>query len=270
MDQPLYDIYFTGQLIEGTDQETAQANLAKLFKADPANVARYFTGKAVPLKRGVDKTAALKYKAALHKAGMMVAFKAHQADSAEPASKPAPPAATQAAAASPAPTAPKPTPQTSGDSIPQTAQPVAESPGSFSLAAAGSDLLTESERDHTDPREVDTSNIKMVSAFMQPEPENKEEPPAPDTSHISVAGAGADLLVDKPEPPPPLPLNLDDITLAPAGTELEQIKDELPPLDPDTSAISMAEVGADILPDKNTEPAPTAPSTDHIQLSEND
>ena len=102
---------------------------------------------------------------------------------------------------------------------------------------------------------------------MEPEPEVKETPPAPDTSHLTAAAAGEDLLVDKPEPPPPLTLDLDSMTLAPAGSELEQLKDDLPALDPDTSALSIAQVGADVLEGQVKETPPPAPNTDHLSVS---
>ncbi len=248
MDQPLYDIIFTGQLVEGIETDTAKNNLATLFKTTPANVEKIFNGKPQPLKRGVDKPQALKYKAALHKAGLLVAFKAHQApDQAAPA------------AANPAP------PTDINQPEPAPAAAIAED--DWSLAPTGSDLLKANERQQTPDIEVDTSNIKMVSAFMEPEAEVKEVPPAPDTAHISVAAAGEDLLTEKPEAPPPLPLDLDAITLAPPGSDLEQLDESLPPLDPDTSNISIADVGADILEGQVKEAPPAAPNTDHISVA---
>lgn len=233
MDQPLYDVFFTGKLVEGADPNTARDSFAKLFKASPEAVEKFFNGKAQALKRGVNKEEALKYKAALHKAGMMVAFKAHQ---------------TEASAAAP--------------------QPAVAGEEDWSLAPVGSDVLKPDERHDVAPREIDTSAIKMVSAFATVEEEAKPVPPAPDTSHISVAQAGEDLLVDKPEAPPPLPLDLDSITLAPPGTELEELHDDLPPLDPDISGLSMAEAGVDILEGQPKKQPPPAPNTDHIKVAE--
>lgn len=253
MDQPLYDIYFTGQLVEGIDTSTAKANLASLFKTTAENVAKIFNGKPQALKRGVNKAEALKYKAALHKAGLLVAVKAHQAAAANSQPKP-----------SPIPAAATPTPTPTATPIPTPAAKTEDE--DWTLAPAGSDVLKENERKTVAERDIDTSNIKMVSAFMDIEPEAKITPPAPNTAHISVALAGEDLLVDKPQPPPPLPLNLDGITLAPPGTELEELHDDLPPLNPDISGISIAEVGADIL-ENEPKQAPPPPNTDHISVA---
>ena len=164
MDQPLYDIIFTGQLVEGIDTDTAKTNLASLFKTTPANVEKIFKGKPQPLKRGVDKTQALKYKAALHKAGLLVSFTAHQATSEAPVAQPA----AQATTPSPAAAASQ------------------EQEDNWSLAPTGSDLLKTNERKQTSDVVVDTSNIKMVSAFMEPETVVKDVPPAPVTGHISI------------------------------------------------------------------------------------
>ena len=231
MDQPLYDIFFTGQLVEGTDPQSAKQNLAKIFKTTPEAVAKLFTGKPKPLKRGIEKPEALKYKAALHKAGLLVAFKAHQVDT-------------------------TPTEVTTNTS--QTED--------WSLAPVGKELLKANERHEIPERDIDTSNIKMVSDFAIPEPEPKLTPPAPNTSHLSAAAAGEDLIVDKPAPSPPPPLKLEGITLAPPGTDLEELHHDLPPLNPDISALSIAQLGVDILEGELKEPAPAAPNTDHISV----
>ncbi|ARN75381.1 hypothetical protein [Oceanicoccus sagamiensis] len=260
MDQPLFDIIFTGQLVEGTDTDSAKSNLATLFKTSADNVEKIFNGKPQALKRGVDKAQALKYKAALHKAGLLVAFKAHQAASEAPAAKPQAPEQSQYQP-------PQQAPQHPSQQAETAAAPAQKAEDDWSLAPAGSDLLKDNERQQSPEVAVDTSNIKMVSAFMEPEPEVKAVPPAPDTRHLSAAAVGEDLLTEKPEAPPPLPLNLDNISLAPAGTELEQLQDQRPPLDPDISGISIAEAGADLLEGQVKPPPPPAPNTDHMSVA---
>lgn len=241
MNQPLYDIYFTGQLVEGTDIATGKANLAKLFKASPENVQKFFNGKPHLLKRAVDKPAALKYKAALHKAGLLVAFKAHQSSVSTPT-------ATTATAA-------------------HTTKPDNQREPALSLAPVGTEVLTASERPSIKTQEIDTSAIKMVSAFMDPTPEQKTIPPAPDTRHMSIAAAGSDLLTDQPETPQPPPVDTSAITLAPAGTELEELHDKATPLNPDTSKLSIAPPGSDLREGQPPSPTKPAPNTEHIRLA---
>ncbi len=245
MEEPRYDVYFTGKLVEGADPDTARATFAKLFKASPEAAAKFFTGKPQLLKRDVSKAEALKHKAALHKAGMMAAFKAHTETSAAPAG-------------------------TRGEAAEQPASraPAADNDGGWSLAPAGSGVLKPEERREIAPRDIDTSNIKLASVFDTPESLSEPEPPPPDTSHLSVAQAGEDLLAERPEDPPPLPLDLDAITLAPPGTELEELHDDLPPLNPDISGLSLAQAGADILEGQSRPAPPPPPNTDHLKVEE--
>lgn len=245
MDQLLYDIFFGGQLVKGTDPEQAKQAFAQLFKSSPDKVEKFFTGTPLPLKRGVDKAAALKYKATLHKAGMIVVFRAHQAEQADTvtASSPQAPGAGRT-----------------------VNEPLAAEE-SWSLAPVGSDVLKESEKQAVEAREVDTSAIKLASTFMEPEIEEKPYVPAPDISHISAAPVGEDLLVNKPEPPPPLPVDISDMDLAPPGSDLEQLKDDIPEVNPDTSTLSVAPAGAELLEGQPKTEPPPAPNTDHLGLS---
>lgn len=251
MDQPLYDVFFTGQLVEGTDLATAKSNFAKLFKSSPEHLEKLFSGKPQAIKRGVDKAEALKFKAALHKAGLLIAFKAHQI---------AKPDATPATTTSAAPEQPE-----SSTAAPTTNSPQASN-DDWSVAPTGSDVLAAHERKPVQAQNIDTSAIKMVSAFAEAEVETKPAPPAPDTSHISVAQVGEDLLLEKPEPPPALPLDLENLSLAPAGADLEELRPELPALNPDISDLSIAEAGADLLKEQQNPPPPPAPNTDHITI----
>ena len=244
-EQPLFDIVFTGQLVEGTSSEEAQANLAQLFKTTPDKTAQYFTGKPKALKRGVDKATAMKYKAALHKAGLVVAFKAHSSTNIESTGP-----STSASPAS----------STSADQATGNL-------GSLTIAPAGTQILSTQERQPVVEADIDTSNIKMVSAFMEPEPEIKAAPPAPNTSHISVAPVGEDILEEQSPEAPELDLNLDDITLAPPGADLDELQPDVELLEPDISGINLAESGGEILSDGEKAPAPPpAPDTSHITL----
>jgi hypothetical protein len=240
MDQQRYDIYFTGKIAGGISEEVAQQNLATLFKTSVDKISRLFNGKPQLLKKGMDKAATVKYKAAFEGAGLVVAFK-------------------KVAAVTPVPA--------SGQQVPST--PV-EAAGSMTLAPPGSDVLREDERIAIPEVTIDTSNIKLVSTFMEIEAQEKPATAPPDTSHIKVAEVGVDLLEEKPAPSPPLDLNLDDISLAPVGSDLEELHDDLPPLDPDISGITLAEVGADVLPDKEEKPVPPAPNIDHLSVADNE
>jgi len=110
----------------------------------------------------------------------------------------------------------------------------------LSVADAGSDLLAPHERREHIPAEIDTSHIRLLSAFAEPAADQRPPPAAaPDTSHITIAEAGADLLPDRePASPPPAP-DTGHLSLAPPGAQLEELRDRRPPLAPDTSALAL-------------------------------
>ncbi len=254
MSEPRYDILFAGETLGGTDRNTVADNLGRLFKATPETVARLMGGGTHVLKRGTDRETALKYESAMERAGARAILReaSSEAVPAAPAQSPAAPAAAPArtATAQPAHAA---------------AKAVAE-PG-FSLAPPGADVLAPHERRTVQAVAVDTSGISIASVFMTEPTYNRPPlPPAPDTSHISIAAPGADLLEchHAPAPPPPpdiaalsvaapgerlapkderppvaLP-DLEGITLAPPGTPLEEIRPERKPVNPDTRGLSLA------------------------------
>ena len=258
MDSVRYDIYFTGKLVEGCAPEQAQQQFAQLFKMTPEKASKLFTGQPQLIKRGVEKTEALKYKQALHKAGMLTAFKAHQPPAAQ---------ATVSPSAQPAPT---PDTQSTPASPPQAAQQAPASTNAnqtLTLAPAGSSVLNDDERETSPDRDIDTSAIKLVSPFMEPEPAaSPPAPDAPDTSHLNLAATGADILEGYHEEVIELDLDLSSMDLAPAGELLEQLKDDRPSVNPDISQISLAEQGADLLEGQAEKIIPPAPDTSHLSI----
>jgi hypothetical protein len=236
MDESRYDILFGGELLPGHEPGAVAENLGKLFKANPETVAKLMGGGVHALKRGADRDTALKYQAAMQRAGAKAILRevSGLAEGQSAASREAVPS--------------EPAPQ----------------PSAITLAPVGGDLLAESERRRIEAVDVDTSHIKLASVFAAG-PEREAPPPAPDVSHISVAAPGADLLPERaPEeaPPPPdtsalsiaepgarlgpederpaLPeIDLSAITLAPPGAALEELRPQRTPLNPDTSALGL-------------------------------
>lgn len=243
----LYDIYFAGNLVEGVSQEQARSNVGALFKADEKTLDALFSGKAQLLKKGIDKASAIKYKAAMHKAGAMITVRAHRAET-----------TTDTTTAS--------NPQPQSKSQPVKTASLADS-NHLSLAPAGSDVLTEDERHVIDALEIDTSNLQMESPFSEPEIDTTPPPPAPDTSHISIAPVGEDI--------PHLESNqvlvepdISNISSSPEGTDFSDCHgDDLPIMEPDITGISIAPSGSDLIEDEYKKPdPPPPPSTDHLQL----
>jgi uncharacterized membrane protein YhaH (DUF805 family) len=69
MTEARFKILFSGDLMPGAQLEVVQANLARLFKADPARIAALFSGKAVEIKRDLSEAQAEQYLKALQQAG---------------------------------------------------------------------------------------------------------------------------------------------------------------------------------------------------------
>lgn len=240
MDSPRYDIYLTGKLAEGVAPAAASAQLAALFKSTPEAMAALLTGKPQLLKRGVDKATALKYRDALQRIGVLVAFKAQPA----------------------APSQPTATPTTT----PAPASPATPAAAAITLAPAGGDLLSEAERSRPPLVALDTSAYQLAPlAAAQPAPTPLVA--APDTSHLSLTAAGSDVLTDaERERPPAMAPNVSDFSLAPVGTDLAEAA---PPAGsaPDTSHLSLAPADAGPLAGVRL-PLPAAPNTDHLQLAD--
>ena len=249
MTETLYDIYLTGKLLENTDAGTAQQHLAVLFKLSDDATAKLFDGKPHIIKRAATKTDALKYKTALHKIGVLTAFRA-AADS------------NRGADSS---TASEGTQHPLSRARPAIVQADTGANQRMTIAPAGTDILTPSERQPTVVADINTSGITLASVFDEPPVAAHDTPPAPDTSHINLAEVGADLGEGTHVNFVELPIDLSHMSIAEPGADLEELKEEKELLNPDTSAISLAPAGSNLVDpvEKNT---PPAPNTDHMSL----
>lgn len=244
MDAPLYDVYLTGKLADDVSPALAAQRLAALFKSTPEAMAGLITGKTQLLKRGVDKNTALKYRDTLQNAGCEVAFKAQTIAPRESA-----PVAPQFVA--PAAVAPAPAAANSG----------------LQLAPAGADLLQPEERRAVTAVAVDISHLSV--APVGPLPHVAAAPAAaPDTSYLSLAAAGGNLLQESERAAPPAIVpDTSDLSVAEIGAPIETLKSDVAPLHPDISGLNLAPAGSDLLTEEERKHVqPAAPNTDHITL----
>lgn len=267
-----FDIIFRGDIVMGHQLVDVKLRLQQLFKTDAAKIDALFTGRPVPLKRNLDEATANKYREVLIKAGAQVQVVA--AGSVNTAPKvPVRPAAPVR-------------PTTHPDALPAaaavpvsapTAEPAAEPSGvgSWTLAPAGSDLLTPAQRAPVVPVQVDTSalSLREQAGNLIDASEVHHEPAA--QVHVpdySVAEAGADLvsaeekfdlplleidvedwgiappgsdllLASERQEAEPVQVDTSQFQLAPAGSDLGQLKPRLAPLNPDTSALKLVDEG---------------------------
>ena len=280
-----YDIFFAGKIAEGFEEAGVRAAVGKMFKANPATLEKLFSGKPQVIKRGVDKQTAIKYKAALQKAGAVPIIRASAkpqtaageedlpSSKAIPKSAPAPAqeeksggtlADRLAAMAAEEDAAPPPAPAAAAEAPPATA---ADADSSLSLAPAGSDVLREDERDVVEDLDIDTSDIELADVGEDLLLEEAEAPPpAPDTGHLSMGGVGEDIPHLENEETPVDP-DTSHLSMGEVGEDIPHLESEQEPLNPDTSDIELAPEGSDVLEDQyRKQDTASAPNTDHISL----
>jgi hypothetical protein len=232
--EPLFDICYAGELLEGQDLQSVRLKLQKLFNATPETLSKLFSGKPQILKRGCNESTALKYRQAMAKAGAKALVR---------------PAATPTSTA-----------------IPEDTKP-SETIG-LVLAPPGSDVLRPEERTAPIYADIDTSSLDIAVVGSTLGKARTETSAAPDTSHLSLADAGenaphlaADMVASQPD--------TSGISLSPEGTDLSDCSPPPPPAPTvDLSNIELAPAGADVLEQqyKKTDEA-TAPDTSHISFS---
>lgn len=226
MADPKYDIYFRGEILPGMDAAQVKAAIAKIFKADDTKLAQLFSGKVNTIKKAVDKTTAAKYQQAFKKAGAKAVITLAK-DAVVPAS---------------ADSAVVKTVSTTNSSVSKSIAAKAEAQtddSSWDILPSGSDLLKPNERRDVPDADIDTSAIKLVSPFSEPEVEAKPVPNAPDVAHISVAEVGEDMNPDRKPPAPELELDLSEFSVAEVGATLADKKEKKVPPAPDTNHIKL-------------------------------
>lgn len=216
MADPKYDIYFRGEILPGADAAQVKSAIAQIFKADAAKLAILFSGKVNTIKKSVDKATAAKYQQAFKKAGAKAVITQAKEEQSFEVPTAAPVNAQQESAVK---------------------QAIADA--NWDVLPSGSDLLKPDERRDIPNVDIDTSSIKVVSPFAEIEVENKPIPPAPDTSHISVAEVGEDMNPNKAPPATDLVLDLSSFSIAEPGAALTDEKEKKTPPAPDTSHIEL-------------------------------
>lgn len=266
----LYNIYYAGEILDGFQPEQVRSSLGQLFKAGDATLDKLFSGKPQLLKRECDRATALKYKQAMEKVGARALVReaspqAADAAKAEPAK--AQTAAERIAALAAAPDV--------GSSPAGSAAPTATATGTdedeagLKLTAEGTEVLKPEERAQEVVADIDTSGLDLDPPVDRLAAEAAAAPPAPDTSHLSMAEVGEDIptLADSAEALSP---NTEALDLAPEGTDFSDCaKPEAEPPELDLSALALSPAGSDVLDETQRKRRdPPAPDTGHIHLQD--
>ena len=184
MAEKLFDIAFSGQIVDGADLQSVKQKIGKMFKADETRLAQMFSGRRVLIKRQADEITMIKYRGAFQKAGAVCEVVDLSAET----------AGTQSATPQPV---RKPTESPENND----AEYVSKYPESDEIPQA---LLAR-------PLDVSAENIEdlvtdvaPVGSSMQYQIENIEEPVI-DISGINIAPVGSDISLNKGEEAPPPP-----------------------------------------------------------------
>lgn len=188
MSADTYEVAFSGEIAEGADLEKVKANVAQMFKADAAKLAHLFSGKRVVIKKGIDQQTAMKYQAALTKAGAVCEVANLTTDSEIVESVSAVAVETKSA------------PAESAVSRPVVSQDVKQEHSGDVPAAP-----------QTVPLDITGDQIQDLSASLAPVGSDVQDPKAEvpelqvDLSGMDMAPVGTDLgnHKEKPVPPPP-------------------------------------------------------------------
>lgn len=178
----VFEVAFSGQIAPGADLEQVKKNIGSMFKADEAKLAQLFSGKRIVIKKNIDQQTALKYQAAMQKAGAVCEVRNLSAPTPQSTPEPAAPAVSE----------PVPATQPAREAVDYADRDIPPAPQTVPLDIRGEQIADLA------------ANLAPVGSMMQDQPAPDVPPPAvPDG--ITMAPVGSDLGVEqkKNEPPPP-------------------------------------------------------------------
>ncbi|MES9850977.1 MAG: hypothetical protein ABW170_04010 [Candidatus Thiodiazotropha sp. L084R] len=237
-----YDVYFSGALLKDSDPEKVKRKIGAMFKLEGDRLERLFSGKPMPIKRGVDMDRAIKYRVAFRDAGGLVDI----VPTGQPAPTPKPPA----------PARPQQT-QTENSVAADKTQP---------LTLADGPLEVPQEPPHKEIIAPDyplSSNdgFDLSDCTVEPPPQE-----IPDISTLDLTKPGSQL--DETAEPEPLEIDTTALELDSSDDDLD---DQTPPEPPviDTHSLSLSAANQGSLEDCQTpvEAAPI-PNLDHLKIVE--
>jgi hypothetical protein len=185
MPQQTYDVIFSGQLMEGANQEEAKHQINSIFNTSADQLNKLFSGNPVTIKSGVDEETAAKYRVAFRKAGALVEI------------KPSPPTSTSS-------------------NKTQPRQPAEDISNELTLLPPNTGSLIDCAKKVSPQPIPDISNISLASPGTVLDDSSPPEAPEIDTSTLSVNPPNSGTLEDckKQIEPYPIPdishLDIDD------------------------------------------------------------
>jgi len=177
MPNQTYDVYFSGEIIDGKDPLETRRQVGNIFKIGQEQLEQLFSGKAVRIKSNVDEETASKYRGAFRNAGALIEIR---------------PASTD-----------------EGSSSAQTATDAPESTSSetLTLLPANTGSLEECASRITPQPLPDISHLSLALPGVILDESPQPEPPEIDTDSLSMEPANSGTLEDckKEVEPQPIP-----------------------------------------------------------------
>ncbi len=261
MSPDTYDVYFSGAMLRNADPEEAKRKIGAMFKLEGAKLDRLFSGKPIPIKRGVDMDQAVKFRVAFRDAGALVDIVPAGQPAPDPAARPQPP---QRPAAPLPPTAAPTAASPAAPPAPATAPPPSTSAGDSGLSLADGPLPPSPEADRT-PIPIPDFGLSAPQGFNLSDcAPPVEAAPLPDISAMNLDQAGATL--DETSLPEPLEIDTEALSLDEPGVTLIETQ-EIPPPAIDIHELSMSEAHQGSLEEYQLpmQPAPL-PDIAHLKL----
>jgi len=183
-----YDIFFSGQIIEGKELADVRQQIGRLFKANEGQLQHMFSGKPIRIKSGIDQDTAIKFRVAFRNAGALVEIKPTVQKS--PSPETAPPSAVMSGsapdAASETLTLLPPNTGTLEEYAPKIVPQ--QVPDISALTLAHEDSVIDETPD-LDPPLIDTSHLTLNpanSGSLEDCQKPVEPEPIPDTGHLHL------------------------------------------------------------------------------------
>ena len=196
MSDELFEVAFSGEILEGENLEDVKARVGKMFHADEAKVAQLFSGNRIVIKKKVDQQTAAKYKNALNKAGAVCEIMSlSPAVASAPAEPAVPPVETATASEPAAAETSSPAPQEAVDYGDLAPPPQTDPLGitgdqiedlSVSIAPVGSALQDEIKEPEAPEIDITGFDIAPVGSDLG-SAKKEADPPPPDTNGLSMA-----------------------------------------------------------------------------------
>ena len=279
MNEELFNLVFSGDLVKGSQEEAVKANLVRLFKLAPEQVDKMFSGKVITIKKNVDAETGRKLRAKFKQAGAVCRLESFSTTSvsSEPSSNASQskestktsPSATSPSVSSPSVSSPavfkipddpveveppaepdSSNPETKGgmetDSGEEPASPSVSSPAVFNIpddpteeAPVESDSVSSDSKDSLETQQIEEPASETETGINNDSPVSETSDVLADAVEEVPEDSSSNANTETPS---------NGLTIAPTGADvLEGYSPPEPPPPPNVDGMTIAPAGTDLL-----------------------